>query len=104
MPSKINSEVQDQILKELKKNNDLLKKSSSVRFAFLRGLVFGLATLIGGTLLVTLILYILSLFQVLPVVGTFFTDFLTFINTTYKWDTIDWLYKYERISYLSKSH
>ena len=78
------NKLQEQILKELQQNNKLLQKNGSIRFAFIRGLVFGLATLIGGTILVTLLLWILSWFEVLPVIGIFFTDFLTFINTSYK--------------------
>lgn len=76
--------VQEQILKELQLNNKLLKKNGSLRYSFARGLVFGLSTLIGGTILVTLLLWILSWFEVLPIIGVFFTDILTFINSNYK--------------------
>jgi uncharacterized membrane protein YfcA len=79
----MDQKVLEKILKELQENNKLLRKSSSLRFTFLRGLILGLTGVIGGTVLVTIVLWLLSLFEIFPVIGTAISNFLTFINTAY---------------------
>lgn len=39
------------------------------KISFLRGMTFGLGSIIGGTLLLAILLWILSLFTELPIVG-----------------------------------
>lgn len=77
------NDVLTQILKELQKNNQHLKKSASLRYAFVRGLIAGFASVIGGTVLVTIVLGILSWMQVFPGIGYIASDFLEFINSSY---------------------
>lgn len=79
----MDQKILEKILKELQENNKLLRKNSSLRYTFVRGLILGLTGVIGGTLLVTLVLWVLSLLEVFPVIGTAIRDFLGFINSTY---------------------
>lgn len=58
-----------EILQQLKRNNELLYKSSSLRWTFLRGLIIGFASVIGGSLLIALALWFLNELQYIPVIG-----------------------------------
>lgn len=80
----MDTKILEKILLELKENNKQLKKSASLRYSFLRGLIAGLASVIGGTLLVTLILALLSWLQIFPVIGNWASDFLNFIHSNYQ--------------------
>lgn len=50
------------------------------RAAFLRGIVAGFGGVIGATLLVALLLWILSLFNSLPIIGGFIDTIRTTLN------------------------
>lgn len=41
------------------------------RMNFIRGIVFGFGSVIGGTLMIALLLWVLTLFNDIPFVGTF---------------------------------
>jgi len=64
MTSKDNSEL----ILALNRLEETQRKNSSPAHNFMRGLVYGVGFFIGGTLLVALIAYVLSLFNVSPVI------------------------------------
>lgn len=41
---------------------------------FVRGIFFGVGSVIGGTIIITLLIWVLSLFVNFPVIGDFFKD------------------------------
>lgn len=49
---------------------------------FLRGLFFGMGSALGATILIGLVIYILSLFSEIPLVGGFFEKLQTTIEST----------------------
>lgn len=64
----------------LERTNALLKKFSSHRQAFIRGIFAGLGGSLGATLVLALILWVASQLEFVPIVGSFATDVINFIN------------------------
>ena len=82
--SKKKPETNEKILKE---NRGEVKRALEVLFAsdyvdskklylenFIRGIVFGAGGVVGATLLVALVVWILSLFDQIPVIGPLFDE------------------------------
>ena len=63
--------ARDTMLEEL--FNDLYKNRKRIyKLNFFRGVFFGLGSVIGGTVVLALLIWLLSLFVNFPVVGNFF--------------------------------
>lgn len=63
----------------LKQTNKLLIKFTSLRLAFLRGLLTGFGGILGATLLLALFVWGLSSLEVIPVIGTFVSQVIDFV-------------------------
>ena len=55
-------------------NDYYIRRGDVYKMNFFRGIFFGLGSVIGGTLVVALIIWILSLFVDIPVIGNFLQD------------------------------
>lgn len=55
-------------------NDFYLRRRDVYKMNFVRGLFFGFGSALGGTLLIALLLWIVSLFVNFPVVGDVFRD------------------------------
>ncbi len=67
------TDAQRTVLEEL--FNDLYRNRIRIyKINFVRGLLFGAGSALGGTLILALIVWVLSLFVNLPVVGELFQD------------------------------
>ncbi len=65
------TEAKKVVLEEL--FNDIYNDRQKIyKVNFVRGLVFGAGSVLGGTIIITLVVWILSLFVNAPVVGEFF--------------------------------
>jgi hypothetical protein len=53
---------------------DYVDKKKLYTQNFLRGLFFGFGSLVGATLVITLLIWILSLFDSIPVIGPYIED------------------------------
>ncbi len=61
----IEIEQRDRLITVLKSLEDLTEKQVSLKFLFLRGIIYGLGTVIGATILISILSYIfLNLFGV----------------------------------------
>ncbi|MBD3360199.1 hypothetical protein GF366_00185 [Candidatus Peregrinibacteria bacterium] len=93
-PKKTKKSVELQLtneVKELTKEVKKLKKLEFMRvlkspfkfmwFSFLKGLMVGLGTVIGASVLVALLIYILSKISFVPIVGDFVKDIIQQIET-----------------------
>lgn len=67
------TEAKHAVLEEL--FNDLYRNRARVyRINFFRGILFGAGSALGGTIVLALIVWILSLFVNIPVIGELFQD------------------------------
>lgn len=53
-------------------SSNYANKGRLYRLSFLRGLVFGLGSVLGGTIIIAAIAWILSLFTEIPIIGDLF--------------------------------
>ncbi len=51
-------------------------------FGFLRGIVYGLGIFIGGTIVVALVIWVLSQFNQVPVIGPFVEKIVEIVQTS----------------------
>lgn len=56
-------------------------KSVNLAWNFYRGIFYGVGFFIGGTLLVAIIIYVLTLFDTAPLVGDYVSKILNVIDT-----------------------
>jgi hypothetical protein len=66
--------------KELKQAIDLLRKNNSLKFTFLKGFIYGFATIVGGTIFLTVLIWILTTLQIIPYFGEIAALFLKFLQ------------------------
>lgn len=52
-----------------------------IMYSFFRGVLYGFGIVIGGTIVVALLIWILSQFNEVPVIGPVFDNILEIINT-----------------------
>lgn len=79
-----NEETLQKILIELQNNNAMLKRANSTKWTFLRGVVIGFGSIIGGTIVVSIALWFLSTIKIVPFVGNVAGDTLQFIQENYQ--------------------
>lgn len=58
------------------------EKTVSLPWNFYRGVFYGVGFFVGGTLIVGVIIYVLSLFNTAPLIGDFITKILNVVNST----------------------
>lgn len=72
-------DAQEEILQDL--FHDMYKNRRRIyKMNFVRGIFFGLGSVIGGTLVVALVVWLISLFVDIPVIGEYFQDIQTTIQ------------------------
>jgi hypothetical protein len=57
-------------------------KAQVYRMNFIRGIFFGFGTLLGGTILVAILVWILSQFSALPYIGDYLRSIITALQHT----------------------
>ena len=88
MSDKINPDAMERLTRELEQLNQhrFVRMYNSVwrmiGFQFLRGLAFGLGSVIGATLLVSMLVYWMSQLEFLPYVGEWVTRLLNQIEAS----------------------
>lgn len=82
MSNKLQSETLEDIHKELKVTNRSLKKFSSVRMSFVRGIASGFGAFLGATIVITITIWFISQLQFVPLIGSFALDIINFIETS----------------------
>ena len=88
MSDKINPDAMERLTRELEQLNGhrFVRMYNSVwrmiGFQFLRGLAFGLGSVIGATLLVSMLVYWMSQLEFLPYVGEWVTRLLNQIEAS----------------------
>jgi hypothetical protein len=65
--------VEDELKKVMEELVIQEKKIASVRWTFVRGIFYGFGAFVGSVFLVALLLYALSAFADVPIVGHFFS-------------------------------
>lgn len=63
-------------------NDFYTNRKQIYKINFLRGIFFGLGSALGGTLVIALIIWIISLFTNFPIVGQYFEQTKDSLNTT----------------------
>jgi len=72
--------INQKLIESLNKLEATQVKLASRKQSFLRGMYYGLGFFVGGTLIVTILLYLLSFFDTAPVVGEYISEILLFIK------------------------
>jgi hypothetical protein len=77
MAKKLTKDDADQAAKALEAlfASEYVSKKHLYKANFIRGLFFSLGTIVGATITITLLLWILSLFKQIPLVGPVFDNF-----------------------------
>lgn len=62
------------LVKQLSEANKLLRRFTSLRLTFTRGVLAGLGGILGATIVITIILWGISKLQFVPIIGNFATQ------------------------------
>lgn len=86
---KLTSDIKDSQSKSAQKtmleelfNDWYVRRRDVYKMNFFRGIFFGLGSVLGGTLIVAIVIFIVSLFTELPLVGQFFEQTKNTLDTS----------------------
>lgn len=86
---KVNNSLKDQQAKGAQKtmleelfNDFYIRRKQVYKMNFVRGIFFGLGSALGGTIVIALIIWLISLFTNFPLVGQYFEQTKDSLNPT----------------------
>jgi len=78
----MSADSSDTLIETLDKTNSLLKKFSSRRQAFYRGIFTGLGGSLGATVVLAALLWMFAQLAFVPIVGNFATEVIDFVQVS----------------------